>query len=243
MENVTLTSEYQRGPNVLQVLPPDRMDRGSRYRVLYILPVNDGTGGPWGSGIEEAESLDLHNRHGLICVSPAFDEVPWYADHPTNPKIRQESYLLKVVVPFVERNWPAAAEPSGRLLVGFSKSGWGAFSLLLRHPDVFGRAASWDAPLALDAPDEYGSGPIFGTQENFDEYRIWSLLEKRAELLRKGPARLALLGYGYFLTEVEQTHEKMLALGIPHVYENDTERSHDWRSGWLEGAVEILAGL
>ena len=31
----------------------------------------------------------------------------------------------------------------GRMLVGYSKSGWGAFTLLLRHPGVFSRAAAY----------------------------------------------------------------------------------------------------
>jgi hypothetical protein len=59
----------------------------------------------------------------------------------------------------------------GLLLLGFSKSGWGAlFSLLLRHPDVFGKAAAWDAPLVMDSPGRHGNGDIFGTPENFEKY-------------------------------------------------------------------------
>ena len=67
---------------------------------------------------------------------------------------------------------PVQTVPAGRLLLGFSKSGWGAFSLLLRHPDVFGRAAAWDAPLMMNKPGPYGSGDIFGTPENFARYQI-----------------------------------------------------------------------
>lgn len=236
----TVTSPYQYGPNAVEVLLPDKLEKGRRYPVLYILPVNTGTRGRWGSGILEAKRLGLHNRHGLICVAPAFDRIPWYGDHPTNPKIRQESYLLKVVVPLVEKRHPAIARPSGRLLVGFSKSGWGAFSLLLRHPGTFGRAAAWDAPLAKDKPNSYGMDKIFATQANFEPYRIWSLLVKRAEMLRRPPARLILLGYGNFRDHHERTHAKMQQLGIPHTYDNSTQRKHDWRSGWLAGAVEML---
>src|SRR5437773_1672793 len=83
------------------------------------------------------------------------------------PKIRQETYFVKVVVPFVEKQYPAQAEPGGRLLVGFSKSGWGAYSLLLRHPDVFGKAAAWDAPLTMTRP-QYGMADIVGTPEQFE---------------------------------------------------------------------------
>ncbi|HEY3787861.1 MAG TPA: alpha/beta hydrolase-fold protein [Urbifossiella sp.] len=63
---------------------------------------------------------------------------------------------MKVFVPFIDKTYPVRAEAGGRLLLGFSKSGWGAYSLRMRHPDLFGKAAAWDAPLI---------------QENFDAYR------------------------------------------------------------------------
>jgi len=239
----TVTSEYLKGPNAVEVLLPEGLETGKRYPVLYILPVDRGTGGRWGSGIGEARRTGVHNTFGLICVAPAFDSTPWYADHPTDPAVRHESYLLKVVLPLIEARQPALARPEGRLLVGFSKSGWGAFSLLLRHGDVFGRAAAWDAPMMEQTPTKYGMGEVFGTQENFERYKISALIEQRAALLKGGPARLVLLGYGNFRDQTEAMHRKMLALGIPHVYDNGTRRRHHWESGWFAGAVRRLMEL
>ncbi|MBM4047571.1 MAG: hypothetical protein FJ279_20895 [Planctomycetes bacterium] len=235
----TLTSEYQQGQNDVQVLLPDKLEKGRRYPVLYVLPVY-ASGSPDASGMPEAKRLNLHNEFGLICVGPCFDRTLWYADHPTDPKIRQESYLLNVVLPFVEQNLPALQEPRGRLLVGFSKSGWGAFSLLLRHPDVFGRAASWDAPLTMQSPGRFETPMVFATQENFDRYKITSLLQQRAELLKRGPARLVLLGHGNFVDDDLRLHEQMLALGIPHHHDHGPKRAHAWTSGWLRPAVALL---
>jgi hypothetical protein len=244
----TLTSEYLAGPNAVEVLLPDKMEDGKRYAALYVLPVNPGTKGRWGSGIAEAKRTNVHNLYGLVCVAPAFDSWPWFADHPTDPKVRQESHLLKAVLPLVEERHPVIKEPRGRLLVGFSKSGWGAFSLLLRHPDIFGRAAAWDAPLMQPSPTKYEMPAVFATQENFDAYRIDRLLEKqaatlKAETLKGGPPRLVLMGYGNFRTDTQIAHEKMAALGIPHVYENETKRPHDWHSGWFAEAVKHLVSL
>ena len=79
-----------------------------------------------------------------------------------NPKIRYDSYLPDVIVPFIDKTYPTIARSEGRLLVGFSKSGMGSVSLLLRHPEVFGRAGSWDGCLLdNDRPEFYGS------KENF----------------------------------------------------------------------------
>jgi hypothetical protein len=234
-------SPYQAGATQIKVLLPDRLEPGRRYRALYVLPVEPGEGAYYGNALAELKQSGLHNRCQLICVLPTFSQLPWYADHPTDPGVRQESHLLKVVVPLVESRYPVQAERAGRLLVGFSKSGWGAFSLLLRHPELFGRAAAWDAPLEEATPTRFGMGPIFGTQENFAQYRISALLTREAPRLCGAP-RLILLGYGNFRTQHIQAHERMTALGVAHVYRDGPARKHHWASGWLPEAVELLAG-
>lgn len=207
--------------------------------VVYLLPVEPLNGRQYGDAMNEAVRLDAANRFHAIFVAPSFAELPWYADHPTVRTLAQEQYFLKVVLPFVERTYPALAEPRGRLLVGFSKSGWGAWSLLLRHPDVFGRAASWDAPLTMGWPSKYGSQPIFGTEENFEKYRITRLLEEHAKLLASEPPRLILLGKGNF-SDHEPIHAQLEKLGIPHVYRDDPKTPHVWDPAWLEPAWEAL---
>jgi hypothetical protein len=232
-------SEYQSGETKINVLVPDRLQSGGRYRVLYVLPVEAKEENRYGEGLQAIKSQDLHNRYAMICVAPTFSDLPWYADHPTNPEIRQESYLLKVVFPAVEKHYPAMAEREGRWLLGFSKSGWGAWSLLLRHPELFDRAAAWDAPLAESAPVNFGMGPIFGTQENFERYRVETLLRTQAPRLGEKP-RLVLTGYGSFRGQHVRIHEDMTRWGIPHVYRDGPAREHRWDSGWVPEAVELL---
>ena len=119
----TVESSFQAGATKISVLLPNAL-RGRTKVSRVVCPSRRGR--RWralGSAIDEVKRFDLHNAHRLICVYPTFSQVPWYGDHPTDPRIRQESYFLKVVVPFVDREYPASSEPRGRLLVGFSKSG------------------------------------------------------------------------------------------------------------------------
>jgi S-formylglutathione hydrolase FrmB len=232
-----VTSPYQAGTTRIRVLLPDQLAEGRRYPALYLLPVEPGEESRYGDALVEARRLDLANQKQAILVAPTFAQLPWYADHPTDPAIRQETYFCNVVVPFVERTYPALAEPRGRLLVGFSKSGWGAWSLLLRHGDTFGRAVAWDAPLMMDAPGQYGSGPIFGTPENFAGYRLSELVRRRGQALG-GTERLALFGYGGFRSAHHEMHALLDSLAVPHAYRDGPERKHDWHSGWLGEAVE-----
>ena len=242
-------SPYQAGTTQIRVLRPDKVEKDKKCSVVYVLPVEAGTESKYGDGLKEIKNLDLHNKYGAVFVAPTFSHLPWYADHPTKPEIRQESYFVKVVVPFIDKTYAAGAGSvagaecpgRGRLLLGFSKSGWGAWSLLLRHPDLFHKAAAWDAPLMMDKPGKYGSGDIFGTAENFEGYRIGKLLQDHAEKLRK-EKRLVLLGYGGFRAEHEKAHALMDKLKVAHEYRPGPARKHGWHSGWVKEAVELLIG-
>jgi len=248
-----VTSPYLKGENEVEVLLPDTFDKAKQYRVLYVLPVEPGIGGYFGDGLQEMRKADVHNRYDLICVAMAFDTVPWFGAHATDPQIRHEDHLMKVVVPLVESRCPTLGTREGRLLLGFSKSGWGAFSLILRNPGFFGYACSWDAPLMVEWPGNWGIKEHFGTQENFEKYQIPRLFEKQASLFKKR-TRLVLLGEMVFgAADSPDTrghavlaHEKMTELGIRHAYRNDLKIPHQWKSdagpdkGWEKPAVDML---
>lgn len=182
-------SSYQSNVTQIRVLRPTReKEKRKNYPVIYVLPVEAKTENRYGDGLIEVKKLDLHNKFGVIFVAPTFSHLPWYADHPNKTDVRQETYFVQAVVPFIDRTYQAEPGAAGRLLLGFSKSGWGAWSLLLRHPDLFHKAVAWDAPLMMDKPGKYGSGDIFGTQVNFESYCIGKLLEGNAEKFQKKEA-------------------------------------------------------
>lgn len=232
-------SPFQQGTTLIRVLLPEPVEVDRKYPVIYVLPVEAKKESRYGDGMAEIQKLRLQEKKAAIFVAPTFSQLPWYCDHATDVAIRQEAYFLNVVVPFVEKTYPVSANAGSRLLLGFSKSGWGTWSLLLRHPEMFGRAAAWDAPMMTQQLGKYGTGPIFGTQENFEKYRITDLLRTKGGLLgaRK---RLILTGQGNFQPEHERVHALMEELKIPHEYRAGEVRKHDWHSGWVGEAVELL---
>lgn len=223
----------------IRVVLPDNFDKTRKYRAMFILPVEAGRESRYGDGLLEVKKLDLHNKHEMVCVAPTFAKLPWYADHPTDKQLQQETYFTQVVVPYIEHTYNVPASPENRLLVGFSKSGWGAWTLLLRHPDLFSKAAAWDAPLTMGWPSQYGSMPIFETPENFEKYRVTKLLTDVGPKLGSKP-RLGLVGYGNFLAHHRAVHLQMDELKIPHVYIDGPPKQHVWESGWLTDAVEFV---
>lgn len=237
-----LRSEYQAAPTQVRVLVPDALDVNKKYRVLYVLPVEANSERRYGDGLAEVQRCNIHNKHNLICVAPSFAHLPWYADHPTEKSIRQESYFVKDVLGLVEKSYPVQAERQGRWLLGFSKSGWGAWSLLARHPDLFDRAAAWDAPLDMPRFDQYGAGPIFGTAEHFDTYRVLPAI-RNCRPLQGTSTRLILTGFDNFRDQHQTAHQRLDEWKVPHVYRDGPRRKHVWDSGWVGEAVELLAAL
>ena len=243
-----VSSEYQASDTTIRVLLPDRLEPGGKHRVLYVLPVVAGDERRFGDGLLEVKELDLHNKHDLICVAPEFTAPPWFADHDLNPEQRDESHLLKVVIPFVEDNYPAAREAEGRLLLGFSKSGWGSISLLIRHPELFHRAAAWDTGIRID------TGPMdeadrttrirrdFGTDDNFGRYRLSSLVERKGGELGSEERLFYYNTGGVRAQGGAELHRLMVEAGVPHRYLFEPHRTHRWDSGWIETAVEFLVG-
>jgi hypothetical protein len=104
---------------------------------------------------------------------------------------------------------------------------------------MFGKAAAWDAPLDMSELGKYGTTPIFASQANFDSYRITELVKQR-QRLADGPPRLILMGHGNFAAATRTTHALLDECGIRHEYRDGPKRAHDWHSGWVVEAVQLL---
>lgn len=237
VNDIVTTNEA--GPTRVRALLPSRVKRGRTYPVVYVLPVEAQDGEQYGDGLAEVQKAGLADRYDAIFVAPTFSYIPWYADNPVDPRMRQETYFLHDVLPFVERRYPVRRDRAGRFLLGFSKSGWGAFSLLLRHPQVFEKALAWDSPLMMADLRRSVTRVVFANQRNFERYQVTRLLAAEAPQFRSD-SRFVVLGYHGFRRELRRMHAFMQAHHVAHVYQDGPPREHRWGSGWLPGAVALL---
>ncbi len=241
-----IPSPYQADSTTIRVLLPDEIIPGEKYRVLYILPVIENDNRRYGGGLEEVMKYNFHNEYKLICVAPEFTAKPWYCDHATDMGKQDESHFLKTVLPFIDENYPTLETAEGRLLMGFSKSGWGAFTLILRNPEKFHRAVGWDSGIRVD------TGPIteeeraerietlFGSLANFEKYRLSNLLKERGTELGEETRLFYYNCEGKRGPGGAEIHRIMVELEIPHLYWYEPHRKHSWESGWIPDAVKFL---
>lgn len=240
----TVISTYQGSqPLTIRVLEPTNPAPGKPRRFLYVLPVEQGltdSWNTWGDGLEELRRLDVPNRFNMTVIAPSINYEPWYGDNVSDPTMRMESFIINDLVPFGDTFAHGTGIPQ-RFLIGFSKSGTGALSLILRHPNVFSAAAVWDSPVQQSSLSAFsGLSTNFGTQANYDLYEIPSLVTTNAQSFQQ-QNRLWISGdQSAWTSDMDKLHEQLVAASIPHTWATGGFRVHTWNSGWLDGAVAAL---
>lgn len=148
-------------------LPPCYLETQKRYPYVILLHGQAATEKQWDSlGIDEA--LDQGIRLGalapMILVMPYTGSIANQDAFPPDPSY--ETVILEELAPAIERDFCTWNERAYRAIGGISRGGFWAYSIALRHPDVFGvvggHSAAFDennAPaannpldLALNAP-------------------------------------------------------------------------------------------
>ncbi len=128
-------------------------------------------------------------------------------------------------------------------LIGFSKSGFGAQDLILKHPDLFTLAASWDFPADMPSYNSFGSSSAdnYGTDTNFQaNYRLTQAFvdAHKAPFLTNN--RIWIGGYNSFQGDMSDYDALLTSEGILHSDGPSQLMDHSWDGGWVP---EALVGL
>ena len=245
VESYQMISAYNGyGPHVLRVLRPDNPAPGVAHNLLYVLEVSPEGDTTYGDGLETLRLLGAHNQYNVTLIAPSFPIDPWYADHPTDPNLKFESFMSWELQPWVTANLTSTGSEQHWLL-GFSKSGTGGLDLLFKHPDLFTLGAFWDFPaLGFTVFDQFGSSSAsnYGTDANFQaNYRLTAAFVQAHANPFLIDNRVLLSGYLYFQQEVADFDALLTATGIPHTLVPQTPRPpHGWDSGWVPDALSGL---
>jgi hypothetical protein len=140
-------------PFAVEVLAPDHPSANYPHSFLYALPVEAGLAqSNYGNGLDALQQLGVQNQYNATIIEPIFPIDPWYADNPNDATIDFETFMATFLPAWVDSTL-ATTGTEENLLIGFSKSGYGALDLLFKHPSVFAAAAAWDFPADMAAYD------------------------------------------------------------------------------------------
>jgi S-formylglutathione hydrolase FrmB len=117
-----------------RILLPAGYERGvRRYPVLYLLHGLMGSYIDWDTKTHLAEyaaPLQL-----LIVMPDAGDS--WYMNSSANPQDRFEDYVVKDLIPEIDKTYRTIATRHARAIAGLSMGGYGAMKFALKYPQLF----------------------------------------------------------------------------------------------------------
>ena len=119
------------------VLPKNYHDSDERYPVLYLLHGFMQNYTVWGRNL--AGAYYARNLDNLILVLPDGGNS-WFVNYASNEEGQLnnwEDHIVEDVITYVDTNYRTEARREGRAIAGLSMGGFGAFSLGLRHPEMF----------------------------------------------------------------------------------------------------------
>ena len=127
------------------ILPPDyRASRTTRYPVLYLL---HGVAGHYSDWLTRTNVADAAAQFQMIVVMPEGNNG-WYIDSASVFTDKYESYILKELIPDVQKRYRTIETRYGRGIAGLSMGGYGALKFGLKSPESFAFAASLSGALA-----------------------------------------------------------------------------------------------
>ena len=231
------------------ILPADyRTSRTTRYPVLYLL---HGLGGHYSDWLTRTNVADYATQYRIIVVMPEGNDS-WYVDGAAGSNDKYESYILKELMPDVDRRYRTLQSRYGRAIAGLSMGGYGAIKYGLKYPSTFAFAGSVSGAFGVTRYTEKEMGgaswepflKIFGpvgseTRKANDVFEITRALT---------PGRIASLPYFYFDCGTEDAAQHFnpnrelsgvfLEKKIPHEY-RELPGNHSWQY-WDQQVKEVL---
>jgi len=113
-----------------------------RFPVIYLL---HGLAGHFTNWTDLTKVTSYAANYNFIIVMPEGNDS-WYVDGASGTKY--ESYILKELLPDVERRYRTIQSRYGRAIAGLSMGGYGAIKFGLKNPSTFAFAGSMSGALA-----------------------------------------------------------------------------------------------
>ncbi|MEO8572824.1 MAG: alpha/beta hydrolase family protein [Pyrinomonadaceae bacterium] len=120
--------------NVILPIGYDLKERnGQQYPVVYLL---HGLSGHFENWIQRTSLVDYAASFKMIIVTPE-GEDGWYTDNLTQENQQYESYIVKELIPAIDKKFRTLDRREHRAIAGLSMGGFGAIKFGLKYPDMF----------------------------------------------------------------------------------------------------------
>ncbi|MEO8648612.1 MAG: alpha/beta hydrolase family protein [Acidobacteriota bacterium] len=140
---------------VLPVNYDDERDK-RRFGVVYLL---HGLTGHYDNWTDKTGLAEYSKQYDLIIVTPEGGDG-WYSDSLAVPNDKYESYVIRELIPEIDKNYRTMADREHRFVAGLSMGGYGALKFGLKYPEMFSLVGSFSGALGAASFTEKGIGAI-----------------------------------------------------------------------------------
>jgi len=129
------------------LLPPSYANKldSSRYPVVYLL---HGLTGHYSNWSDKTDLSKFAAAHNFILVMPEGDNG-WYTDSAATPNDKYESYIIKELIPEIDKKFRTIADRGHRSVAGLSMGGYGALKFGLKYPELFSIVGSFSGAFGV----------------------------------------------------------------------------------------------
>ena len=123
------------------------------------------------------------------------------------------------------------------ILVGFSKSGLGAWNIARRIPERVSGTIIFDAPMARESLPPWGTAPFYADDAAWQKDLPLRTCAQFQEAVHPHHRLVLISGTG-FHDEMCTLSGRLIKIGLPHAFLPRPELRHHWNSGWIEEGLE-----
>jgi len=121
----------------------EKENSGRRFPVVYLL---HGLTGHFDNWTARTRVVDYSASMDVIIVTPE-GEDGWYTDNLTKENEKYETYIIKELIPEIDKKFRTIDRRDHRAIAGLSMGGFGAIKFGLKYPDMFILAGSFSGAL------------------------------------------------------------------------------------------------
>jgi enterochelin esterase-like enzyme len=258
LESMVMSSSLMnQGVKFSIYLPPDYYTSNRRYPVVYLL---HGYGDNETSWVQFGEAnriadagIDEGKLPPMIIVMPN-GGASWFVNDYQN-KVRYEDMFVQELIPHIDSSFRTRTQREFRGISGLSMGGFGALTLAMHHPELFGSCAALSAGIRTDEgfkaiPDDRYDvvfGPVFSGSAKGEERLTVAWKRNSPITLAKSAPESDLSKVRWYIdcgdddaltVGNSMLHLALLDRKIPHEY-RVRDGAHTW-SYWRTGLPDAL---